>query len=204
MKYALAFLLLSTTAHAQTTYVQCGPGGCAPCRPQYYYQEQPQYQQRPQQRPSPDGIQTPQVGSPNTPQFQPLPPPPPVTTPAIPTKPAAPVEPPCTCGPKWTAINAQIASLQSDMQSQVTAVQNLTTIVQEIKEQKQKPATVNFLGADGKVIATTTVTPGGISNVTLPPINFRVLDQRGAGYSTEYQPAPLGSFVTLPFGPVAQ
>lgn len=64
-----------------------------------------------------------------------------------------------------------------------------------------KPATINFIGVDGKIIATATVTPGAVSNVTLPPINFRVLDQRGAGFSTEYQPARLGSYVTLPFGP---
>lgn len=136
LRSLLALLLLSAGAHAQGVYyVQCGPGGCCPggaCQPRYYYQ-QPQYSQPQQQRPSPDGVQTPQVGSPNTPQFQPLPPPPPVTTPAIPPKPAAPVES-CTCAPKWTAINAQISAIQSDMEGAKTAVANLTTIVNEIKD----------------------------------------------------------------------
>lgn len=36
----------------------------------------------------------------------------------------------------------------------------------------------------------------------LPPMHFRVQDPRGGNYSTEYQAAPLGSYVTLPFGPV--
>lgn len=36
----------------------------------------------------------------------------------------------------------------------------------------------------------------------LPPLHFRVQDSRGAAYApSEYQSAPLGSYVTLPFGP---
>jgi len=129
MRTLIALLLLSSAAHSQVVYyVQCGPGGC--CPPRYQYQ-QPQYSQPQQQRPSPDGVQTPQVGSPNTPKFQPLPPPPPVTTPAMPPQP---VTPPCTCAPKWTEINATIVAIKADMEGAKTAVTNLTTVVNGIKE----------------------------------------------------------------------
>jgi hypothetical protein len=137
MKYAI-LLLLSAGAHAQTLYyipTQCGPGGCqgGACQPRYYYQQQPQYVQPRQQSPSPDGVQTLPVTSPNAPKFQPLPPPTPITTPPIPPQP--PVKS-CDCGPKWVAINLQIAKMQEDMQAQVTAVGNLATVVNEIKDRK--------------------------------------------------------------------
>lgn len=94
-KLLFVLAILAAPASAQTFCVefptQCGPGGCfgGSCQPQYYYQQP----SRPQQRPQPDGDCTPQVGSPNTPQFQPLPPPPPVQTPPLtPPQPAPTVD----------------------------------------------------------------------------------------------------------------
>lgn len=165
----------------------CGPGAYYSVPSSYYAQPQParpQVQQPAQVRP---------------PQTQ-------VAGPAGPPRPQGPVGPPgsaasCPCGPKWTEINARITTIENEMKDGKVAITNVVGVVNELKDRKPKPATLNFIGADGKVVATAIVTPGAATDITLPPINFRVQDQRGAGFSTDYQPARLGSFVTLPFGP---
>lgn len=112
----------SLSGYATEYATQCGPQGC--CPPQY---SQPRYSQpRQRQRPQPDGVFTPPVGSPGTPDFHPncpgippntppLPPPPPVQTP--PMQPPAPKpEPSPATQPapdtkaldKLTTINQQI------------------------------------------------------------------------------------------------
>ena len=109
----------------------------------------------------------------------------------LPAPPTGPVAQPAAPAVQCNCVN-RIAAFELRIQQLEAALKNAG---------QAKPATINFLGVDDKIIATTTVTPGGTTNVKLPPIHMRVLDQRGAGYSTEYQPAPLGSYVTLPFGP---
>lgn len=114
MRAIVLVLLLALPAPAQyVIYTQC-PGGCCPggsCGPQYYY-TQPAPRHR--QAPSPDGIETPPVGSPGTPDFcpnAPLPAPP-IATPPIPPPPSTPPAPtapisqakPCDCGPKLDAL----------------------------------------------------------------------------------------------------
>ncbi len=115
----------------------------------------------------------------------------PAIAPSRPSSPASPSQASgCNCGPQFASINAQLLALRAELNEM------------KLKAPTQaQPSTLNFLGHNNKVVATATITPGAASNVSLPPINFRVLDQRGAGYSTEYQPARLGQFVTLPFGP---
>ncbi len=72
--------------------VQCWGGGCCPqggcCPPQQYYYQQPR--QQPRERPQPDGVETPPVGAPGTPKFEPLGSPPQPTTPAMPPQKPAP------------------------------------------------------------------------------------------------------------------
>lgn len=134
----------------------------------------------------------PQQSRPNNPA---LPSPPPAAPPSTPTAPpqSSHDNTGCECVPKWQAMSVRITNIEAD----ISGIKNQ-------KPEQPQPATINFLGVDDKVIATAQVVPGGTTNVKLPPIHMRVLDQRGAGYSTDYQPAPLGSFVTLPFGPVTQ
>lgn len=134
----------------------------------------------------------PQQSRPNNPA---LPSPPPAAPPSTPTAPpqSSHANTGCECVPKWQSMSVRITNIEAD----ISGIKNQ-------KPEQPQPATINFLGVDDKVIATAQVVPGGTTNVKLPPIHMRVLDQRGAGYSTDYQPAPLGSFVTLPFGPVTQ
>lgn len=84
--------------YASEYATQCGPGGCPP---QY---SQPRQQR---QRPQPDGVFTPPVGAPGTPDFRPCPPPinPPAPLPVVqPTTPALPTTPPMpTIDPKAKA-----------------------------------------------------------------------------------------------------
>ncbi len=196
----IAALALVTTASGQS-YVwngiaweleQCGPGGC--CPPRGGWQPQPRPQPRPQQPPDNYGEQQgppPQYEMrphPSLPVAPPLPTPPLTPPPTTePTKPAEP-GPAGPAGPRGPEGPKGCKGDKGDPGSSGNG------------DCKCKPATINFIGADGKVIATATITPGQTSNVTLPPINFRISDQRGAGYSTEYQPAALGTYVTLPFG----
>jgi S1-C subfamily serine protease len=96
----------------------------------------------------------------------------------------------CNCGPQLAA-----------MQAQITALGARLSALDSRPAAAVPPAKLEFTGPDNKLIATAVVTPGQTSRVPLPPLNVRVLDPRGAGYSTDYQPAYLGQYVTLPFGP---
>ena len=115
----------------------------------------------------------------------------PIAVPSTPVPAPAPVAQcgKCGCAEKFVAIEARLASIENE----IALIKN--------RKCNAEPATLNFIGVNNKVVATATITPGLASSVTLPPINMRILDQRGPEFSTEYQPASLGSFVTLPFGP---
>jgi hypothetical protein len=161
----------------------CGPGCCPPCQ-QFFCP--PRQQQRPP-------TQAPRQQPPRElPPIQPKTPPMPGPAgpkgdkgdPGPPGPPGTAIGSNCECGPKWAAIQIEINQLKA-----------------ELAKCQPKPSTINFVNDAGKIVASTVVTPGAASTVKLPPINFRVQDQRGAAYSTEYQAASLGSFVTLPFGP---
>ncbi len=209
----LLAILFAGSAQGQVYYVpvQCGPGGCCVPGPQFYYQQPPRRQP---QGPSPDGIQTPPVGAPGTPQFapnygaNPLPPAPQAPTPPMcpprcePGKqgPQGPKGDPGERGPQGEPGKVDC----SELNALVAAAVERYAKDHPPQAPEVKPATLNFLGDNGKVIATAVITPGLTSGVTLPPINMRILDQRGADYSTDYQPARLGSYVTLPFGPAQQ
>lgn len=117
MKLALALVLVfATIADAQCGGGCCPGGGCGGgfcpmggCCPGG--QCQPRYSQPRQQGPQPDYIETPPVGSPDTPQFKPLPVPPQVQTPPLPPQPTF----------DWAAYDAQqkeIAEAQKKLTDQ--------------------------------------------------------------------------------------
>lgn len=101
---------------------QC-PGGC--CPPSYGYGVYPQqYQQRPNVAPAPDGVQTPPVGAPGTPEFLPSPP--------------QPVNPPIT-PPQPPANNAE---LEKQQQQIVTINQQITNLIAKVEAQKPCDLTI--------------------------------------------------------------
>lgn len=158
MRSLLLLLLLATTATAQTTVpmfyvdgvlVQCGPGGCCPpggCGPMWgdVYPDQYRPQYGGGERPAPDGIETPPVGSPGTPEFAPCPPnstPPPLVPPKM-DPPAVPAKP-CDCEAKWESIKIElakrdelIAKLQADLAAQNAA---LNTVNQNVSVMQSAP-----------------------------------------------------------------
>ncbi len=187
----------------------CPGGNCGGgiCYPQY-----PQQQPRPSQPEGPiDGEQYENPNQPTAPptpiSFPPLPAPPQPATPAIPAQPAQP-GPPGDKGPVGdkgpTGDKGPVGDGGGIDKDAISVVVNAAVVAAFAKyeaEHKPQPSVLNFIGSDGKVVATATVTPGAETNIKLPPINFRVLDRRGPTFSTEYQPAYPGSYVTLPFGP---
>lgn len=136
----------------------------------------------------------PVYSSPPRPQLVPVKPVP--QQPPVVQQPPQPQVAPCPCGPKWESL----AKWQAEIEAKLTKLQPLTEQqVTLIVEQQiaaymaQHPVKVPTVPTTEEITAAVTA--------KLPPLYIRVQDPRGAGYSTDYQPAKLGQYVTLPFGP---
>lgn len=145
------------------------------------------------------------VGMPGTPQFVPVLPPQ-----LEPVKPV-PQQPPQARPDQSVLVPAapdccdEVAAIQADLQklrdlcgqtpASVTASldglsQRLTALERRIAASEQAIANINIDAIAARAAS------------RVPPTFFRITDQRGPAYSTDYQAARPGSYVTLPFGPV--
>jgi hypothetical protein len=177
---ALAFVLFESKAHGQLVPVQCGPGGCPQCCPpqQYYYQPQ---RQPPRQRISPDGVETPPVGSPGTPRFECLPVAPPVQTPPLP-----PQQPPAP-----TIDTKALEQQQKEIIELLKA--NLEKQEQSILVQQSVASSVSNLTIQQ-------LTPP--SQPATKPFFIRVRNPK-SGAVTEYAQVNQGQYVTIDLEPTS-
>ena len=176
----LLLAVLCTPAFSQcyeVVWVQCGPGGCPTCPPQYYqqpYYNVPQpYQANPKVHP--DGVQTPPVGSPGTPRF--VPQPIAVTPPLVPVKPI-----PKADDPETKLIVAALAKIEV----------RLTAI--EAKQGEPGPK-----GDTGPAGPPGPPGPAGQA-ANSKPFYIRVRNPH-TGAVTEYTPVNPGQYVTLDLQP---
>lgn len=150
MKTIIALLLLASTANAQVyvEWVAC-PNGV--CQPRYYAPPQ-QYpnQWQPIRNPEvhPDGIETPPVGAPGTPDFSPQPPAKELPTPPQPSNPPLANPAPaagCDCKGKWEALEkerTELKSLVAKLEVSISAQQETIVALQQNNQQHQSGATV--------------------------------------------------------------
>ena len=141
-----------------------------------------------------------QGSAPAPPSTPPAPSPlPPATPPPIAAAPA------CRCEATIAALRAELAAMKQQLaankpcqcepgameQHRAAVEARLAALEQRPPSVYQAPATqpINYDELAAEVAR------------RLPPIHFRVEDNRGPQFSTEYQSAHLGSYVTLPFGP---
>ena len=116
----------------------------------------------------------------------------------------------CECVAKIEKLTADITSLRAEIAALKTAGANQPNCdaacdkVRDELNQKIETLAAAQVNITNEIKNSATPNYDAIAAEVakrLPPINFRIKDQRGPEYSTEYQPARLGSYVTLPFGP---